>query len=458
MISLSSLLLAAVTYCSPVHIEVSLAGNFGEPRPNHFHGGLDIKTQQEEGKAIYTIGDGYVSRVSVNLGGMGNAIYVRHPDGYTSVYGHLQRFAPGIEALVRKYQYQHQCTDVDIEFDARDYPVTKGQIIALSGDTGASMGPHLHLEIRDNATGNLMDPLEFIPELLTDTVSPKAHALMAYPMEGEGWFCGKTEQQRFDFFDHDLRQEFTAWGKVGFGLYADDYMQGSANPCGIRYTTLLVDGKEVFSSNVHNIPMNDNPQVNIWGDYDYYMDNQQWFMRSFILPGNTLSILKTDATKGIIDFNEEREYQIRYILSDFFGNKTEYPFVVRGVRDSLLLVSDSLNTEGMVRLADKRKSLTVEKEQGPDDMPPEVLPINERRWKEEPVLIFDLRDRQSGIRDYKAYIDDQFVVFEHVKKSSRIICDLRHTPITPNGQERQLRILATDSTGNTATYNTVVVY
>lgn len=458
MLSLSSLFLAVVTYCSPVHIEVSLAGNFGEPRPNHFHGGLDIKTQQEEGKAVYAIGDGYVSRVSVNVGGMGNAVYVRHPDGYTSVYGHLQRFAPGIEAIVRKYQYRHQCTDVNIPLAARDYPVTKGQIIALSGDTGASMGPHLHLEIRDNTTGNLMDPLEFIPELLTDTVSPKAHALMAYPFLGEGMFCGKAEKQRFDFRGHNLRQEFTAWGKVGFGLYADDYMQGSSNPCGIRYTTLLVDGKEVFSSNVHNIPMKDNLLVNIWGDYDYYMENQQWFMRSFILPGNTLPILKTDATKGIIDFNEEREYKLRYIISDFFGNKTEYPFVVKGVRDSILQVSDSQNTDKRGRSALKKNPTVSSKDQGPDSEPPDVIAINERQWKDEPILIFDLRDKQSGIRDYKAYIDGQFVVFEHVKKSSRIICDLRRTPITPTGQERQLRILATDSIGNTATFNTKVVY
>ncbi len=448
---LLNILLAAVTYCAPVKIDVLLAGNFGEPRPNHFHGGLDIKTQQEEGKAVYAIGDGYVSRVSVNLGGMGNAVYVRHPDGYTSVYAHLQKFSPTIEALVRKYQYQHQCTDVDIQLDARDCPVAQGQIIALSGDTGASMGPHLHLEIRDNATGNLMDPLEFIPELLTDTVSPKAHALMAYPMPGEGMFCGKAEQQRFDFNGQDLPEVFTAWGKVGFGLYADDYMQGSHNPCGIRHTTLLVDGKEVFSSNVHNIPMRDNLQVNIWGDLDYYVSSKQWFMRSFILPGNTLPILKADANRGIIDFNEEREYQILYVLSDFFGNKSEYPFVVRGARDSILVVEDSLDTETTA-------GKTVTKEAAPDDVPPDIIPINERAWRTEPVFIFDLRDKQSGIRDYKAYVDEEFVVFEHVKKSSRIICDLRKTPISAYGRERQLHIQVTDSTGNTADYTTTIFY
>ena len=179
---------------------------------------------------------------------------------------------------------------------------------------------------------------------------------------------------------------------------------------------------------------------------------------AFLLPGNTLSILKTDATKGIINFNEEREYQIRYVISDFFGNKTEYPFVVKGVRDSLQQVNDSLNVDKRGRHASKKNSPAATKDQGPDVDPPDVIAINERQWKEEPILIFDLRDKQSGIRDYKAYLDGQFVVFEHVKKSSRIICDLRHTPITPSGQERQLRILATDSTGNTATYNTKVVY
>ena len=187
------IILAAVTYLSPVHFDVSLAGNFGEPRPNHFHGGLDIKTLQEEGKAVYSIGDGYVSRVTVNVGGMGNAIYIRHPEGYTSVYAHLQRFAPIIEAQVRKWQYQHHETDVDITLEATDCPVAQGQLVALSGDTGASMGPHLQLEIHETSTWNMMDPLDFLPDLLTDSIAPKAHAFMAYPVEGQGVFCGKSE-------------------------------------------------------------------------------------------------------------------------------------------------------------------------------------------------------------------------------------------------------------------------
>ena len=182
----------AVAFLSPVHFDALLAGNFGEPRPNHFHGGLDIKTQRQEGKAVYSIGDGFVCRVTKNLGGMGNAVYVRHPEGYTSVYGHLQRFAPAIEAIVKKHQYANQSTDVDITLQATDFPVAKGQLIALSGDTGASMGPHLHLEIHQTDTWNLMDPLDFIPDILNDSVAPKAHSIMAYPLTNQGLVCGQN--------------------------------------------------------------------------------------------------------------------------------------------------------------------------------------------------------------------------------------------------------------------------
>jgi len=447
--SLFSIILAAVTFCSPVKMEVSLSGNFGEPRPNHLHGGLDIKTQHEEGKAVYAIGDGYVSRVSVNLKGMGNAIYIKHPNGYTSAYGHLQKFAPGIEALVRKWQYQHHCTDVNITLDATDFPVAQGQIIALSGDTGNSFGPHLHLEIHRNDNWNMMDPLAFIPDLLNDSVSPKAHALMVYPQPGEGMVCGETTPQRFDFNGNQLKKQITAWGKVGFGLFADDYMQGSTNCYGVRYTTLLVDGKEVFSSDMDNIPVSDNKQVSLWGDYDYYAKNSEWFLRSFRLPGNTLAFFKTDANGGFVQFNEERDYQVKYIISDFFGNKSEYQFVVKGQKDSISVQIDEKQPVSAGKVAGKIKN--------PDE-PPLIIPINQRQWNEQPVLIFDLKGKSSRVTAHEGYVDDQFVLFDYVKKSSRIICDLRKTPVMPLNRERQLKVLATDSAGHTSTYTTTIFY
>ena len=552
------IILAAVTYLSPVHFDVSLAGNFGEPRPNHFHGGLDIKTLQEEGKAVYSIGDGYVSRVTVNVGGMGNAIYIRHPEGYTSVYAHLQRFAPIIEAQVRKWQYQHHETDVDITLEATDCPVAQGQLVALSGDTGASMGPHLHLEIHETSTWNMMDPLDFLPDLLTDSIAPKAHAFMAYPVEGQGVFCGKSEQQRFDFINDIIADSLTAWGKVGFGLYAEDFMQGSYNRYGIRHTALLVDGNEVFSSEIDNIPVSENKMVNVWGDYDYFAKNQQWFLRSFILPGNRLSFLKADKNNGVVNFCQERDYLLTYVLSDFFGNSSRYSFVVMARPDTIrpVEVDDSLQlkmteeneckTEGMelhlpkgallndakvspsarrirngcsdefllarksiplyqkaslslqvregvedteklyiaARKRDRRNELDPEQDKtvfvggsyangwikgeiddigdaffvALDDTPPSIIPLNQRTWTEEPLLLFDLKDNQSGIKGFEGYLDGEFVLFDHIKKSSRIICDLRDTPVVPKGQERQLRLLARDRIGNESVFDATVLY
>lgn len=552
------LLLAAITYISPVHFDVSLAGNFGEPRPNHFHGGLDIKTQQEEGKAVYAIGDGYVCRVSVNVGGMGNAVYVRHPEGYTSVYAHLQRFAPPIEALVRKWQYQHQTTDVDMTLCATDYPVAQGQLIALSGDTGASLGPHLHLEIHQTDNWNMMDPLDFMPELLEDSIAPKAHAVMAYPVKGEGRFCGQDEQQRFDFMGFAIVDSLTAWGKVGFGLYAEDFMQGSDNRYGIRHTALYVDGEEVFSSDVDDIPMSANKMVNVWGDYDYYALNQQWFMRSFLLPGNKLPFLKADRNGGLVTFNQERDYQFTYVLCDFFGNQSKYSFTVTGRPDTIppLVPDDSLvmkmdadqscTFDGMdlkvpegalladVKVAPSSRSrrgglskefvmtqksvplygkaiLRLRLEQEVDDhsklyvsarrrtkkneldeesghklfipgiyhdgwvetevtdlgdafciahdvTPPRIIPVNQREWASQPLCVFDLKDEDAGIADFQGFVDGQFVLFDHVKKSSRIICDLRNTPVEPTGGEHRLQLKARDKLGNQSVFDGVINY
>ncbi len=328
---IANILLAALTFVSPVKFDVSLAGNFGEPRPHHFHGGLDIKTQREEGKPIHAVGDGYVCRVTVSSTGYGNAVYVRHPDGHTTVYAHLQRFAPAIEAKVKKWQYEHHSWAADVPFRATDCPVSQGQVIALSGNTGSSMGPHLHLEFHQTDTWDLYDPLEFIPSLLQDKKAPEVHGVMAYPVAGRGVFCGKVSKTKISPSASDSSR-LEAWGEVGFAINADDYMDGSPNYYGIRRTVLYVDDQEVFRSDVNGIPVNCNRMVNSWGDYDEYRKEKHWYMKSFVEPGNTLPVLHADANRGIVHFNQERDYHIRYELCDFFGNAVTYRFVVKGHR------------------------------------------------------------------------------------------------------------------------------
>lgn len=335
MLIVKLFLLANIIYGSPVNYKILLAGNFGEPRPNHFHGGTDIKTDRVEGKPIFSIGDGYISHVTIGIGGFGNAVYVHHPEGYTSVYCHLQRFVPQLTTMVRKWQYANQSPEGEIRFRPTDFPVAKGQLLAFSGNTGASQAPHLHLEIHDTKTWNMLDPMDFIGNYVKDRVSPIAHAFMAYPQKGQGVFNESSKNQYVNFTSNNLSQEFTAWGKVGFGIWANDYMDDSTNSFGIRHTELYVDGHLVFQSDVNNISIDDNLQVNAWGDYDHYRKNHVWYMKSFLPPGMTLPICSADENHGIIDFNEERRYHLTYILSDYQGNKGEYSFTVVGKKTNI---------------------------------------------------------------------------------------------------------------------------
>ena len=333
MLSLFLSILLSI-YHPPVSSDISLAGNFGEPRPHHFHGGIDIKTDGVEGKAIYAIGDGYVSRVTMGLYGFGNAVYVTHPEGYTSVYCHLKAFSPRIKAALRRYQYQHETSEGDAYFSALECPVSQGQLIALSGNTGNSMGPHLHLEIHDTETWDMLDPYEFIGDYLNDSIPPKVRGLMACPQVGEGVVNGKSEKQIIRVADNQP-PKLKAWGKVGFALWANDYMQNSSNHFGIHETTLMVDSQTVFSAVIDRIPLACNTLVNSWGDYDFWLKTHVWFLKSFAEPGNTLPFLYTQKDRGIIDFNEERDYVLTYILRDYRGNETRYSFTVRGEKSNI---------------------------------------------------------------------------------------------------------------------------
>lgn len=326
-------------YSSPVDYEITLAGNFGEPRPWHFHGGIDVKTDNVEGKQILSIADGYVSRLTVNKYGFGNAVYVAHPDGHTSVYCHLQRFAPQYEALLHRTGKRDT---LSLVLPERQYPVKAGDLIAISGNTGHSTGPHLHLEIHDTETWVMRDPLQFLGHLIADTVAPQAHSFMAVPMRGEGVFNGSQDKQTFGFGQPDtkvqrstfnVQREFTAWGRVGFALWADDYAQGVYHHYGIRHMQLLVDGREVFRSDVDSIPISCQAEVNLWGDYSHWRKNRIWYMKAYREPGMRLPILHTDIHRGIVTFNEERPYRLTFVMRDYQNNQATCHLTVQGLRN-----------------------------------------------------------------------------------------------------------------------------
>lgn len=320
-------------FCSPFDFPILLSANFGELRPNHFHNGLDIKTQGVTGKPIHCIADGYVSRVAVLHGGYGQAIYVTHPNGLTSVYGHVISFAKNIQACVRQYQYAHETFVCDLKFQPGQFPVKKGDIIALSGNEGASAGPHLHLELRRTETGEYIDPMPYFKHLLKDSKAPVGNLIGIYPIPGKGVVNGSSHKKLLAI--GNLKQPVHAWGEIYTGISAKDYMDGTSNFYGVHSVTLYVDSVQVFNSTTDKVLPNENRMINGFTDYEELTRTRRLIMRSYKLPGNRLRLLHTNENRGAVTIDEERDYHFRYVLEDNFGNRRTYQFTVKGKRQDI---------------------------------------------------------------------------------------------------------------------------
>lgn len=332
----ASLLFASgdsLKYCSPFDFPILLSANFGELRPNHFHNGLDFKTKGTVGHPIHCIADGYVSRVAVQHGGYGQAIYITHPDGHTSVYGHIISFAPEVEKYVREYQYENETFVCYLYPEPGRFTFKQGDIIAYSGNEGSSAGPHLHLEIRKTDTDEYLDPMPYFKQWIKDTKAPVANLVGFYPVGGQGVINGSTSKKIFPVAS--LNKPVTAWGKIYTGISAKDYMDGTSNFYGVHSVTLFVDSVKVFSSTTDRVLPDENRMVNAFTDYDEYIRSRRLIMRSYKAPANKLRMLWTGNGTGIIDINEERNYKFVYVLEDNFGNSRSYSFTVRGERHDI---------------------------------------------------------------------------------------------------------------------------
>ena len=332
-----------VTFGVPFDFPLFLSGNFGELRSNHFHGGLDFKTQGKVGKPLLAIADGYISKVTVTAGGYGNAIYITHDNGYTSVHGHLDRFLPEIARLVREKQYREQSFVVTLEFGPEEFPVRQGEMVAYAGNSGYSFGPHLHMEIRTTDTNEPIDPLPFYKHLIADNIAPRATHIMVYgdSREGRVEFAGDSKEvKEVDgkiIFNSQLStfNFISAWGRISTAISANDYMDGTTNNYGVRYVRLYVDDKLVSHSDVDRFSFDEDLLINSWTDYAERRRSGLWYMRSTISENNELRMLHADEDRGWVNINEERDYYFRYELEDLYGNLTTYRFVVRGKRMSL---------------------------------------------------------------------------------------------------------------------------
>ncbi len=336
--------LPAISYndmAMPLKIPLYLSANFGELRSGHFHGGLDFKTQGKEGEPIYSPADGYISRAGISSAGYGNSLYITHFNGYTTVFGHLKNFIPAVADTLRNYQYEQRLFAVDLSFSKEHFPVKKGDLIGYSGNTGYSYGPHLHFELRRTSNNNLLDPLPIFMSRIVDTTPPRATKIKLYPQPGKGVVDGSTQEKIITLTQGRIdNQNVTprVWGRVGFGVSAYDYMDGTTNIYGVRRVDLYADNRLIFQSLVDSFFFDQNKYIDAWTDYAEQSLNGEWYMRSHILPENPLNILWADSLRGILNVTEERIYNMRYELTDLYNNRSIYNFQIKGVREEIFAV------------------------------------------------------------------------------------------------------------------------
>jgi murein DD-endopeptidase MepM/ murein hydrolase activator NlpD len=308
----------------------ALAGSFGEIRGNHFHSGIDFRTNQREGYPVYAVADGYISRLRVQNSGFGQALYINHPNGFTTVYGHLQRFSPKIATIVKDLEYEKKSFEIDEFPDATLIQVHKGEIIAWSGNRGSSGGPHLHFEIRDTKTEETINP-QFFGIIIPDNIPPVIHGLYVYRLNGKT-FNESIPKQAIGITGANGSYKTTApislTGEVGFGIVVTDRHNGLSGTNGVYSIQLEVDGKKVYTSALERFAFEDSKAINSHIDYPTYLNTKRSIQKSFVEPGNPLKIYSGLINSGRINFNDGAAHQLRYIITDSKGNSSVLPFTV----------------------------------------------------------------------------------------------------------------------------------
>lgn len=335
----------------PLGVPMSLAANFGELRPNHYHMGLDIRTQHRENLPVYAAADGYVARISIEPGGFGQAIYINHPNGYTTVYGHLNQFFPALAAYISDQQYRRQTWAIGLQFQPAQFPVKKGDLIAYSGNTGGSQGPHLHFEIRRTAGDVNQNPLLFgLP--VPDHTAPTLQRLAWYDRN-----VGIYEQAPHILPIHPfpIRRGATPkaaagvpavanWStppgliivpttRISFALSAFDTQSGSANPNGIYEAGLFVDDQPVIGFRMNNISYDYTRNINAHIDYKTRETGGPFLQQLFFLSGYPEpSIYGWPAGRrsdGVVRLDDGRVHVIRIVVKDTYGNHSDLGFRVQ---------------------------------------------------------------------------------------------------------------------------------
>ncbi len=319
---------------APVSFRMILSGTFGELRSNHFHSGIDIKTQGVTGKPILAVADGYVSRVSVAPGGFGKAVYIDHPNGYTSVYGHLDHFPDSLARWVRAEQYSQESFTVNLIPDKGQFKVKKGQVIAFSGNSGSSGGPHLHFELRKTESEIPVNPLLFGFDV-RDFTRPTMQRMKIYPVGSNSFINGRSKITEYTLagwgpnYRLNSGDTISLSGTFYFGIDTYDLLNDATNKNGVFAIRLLVDSTERYGHRLQQFSFDESRYINSLIDYDDYTRRKVRFQKTYIAPGNKLSIYETRSKHGLVDFNDGMLHRVQYEVEDANGNASVLTFFVK---------------------------------------------------------------------------------------------------------------------------------
>lgn len=310
-----------------------LSGNFCELRSSHMHAGLDIKVGGVVGAPVHAAAGGYISRIKISWGGYGNALYLQHPNGTTTVYAHLDEFNDRIAKYVREGQYQSKSFDIELFPDKEDLAVKKGEVIGKAGNSGSSGGPHLHFEIRD-ANQVPMDPLKYNFSEIVDNVAPSVRKVALVTLDKDARINGQFGRFEFPVQSNGNRYEVSenirVHGKIGLEIAAFDRADGVRNVYGVTSTEMSFDGEPQLSYLTDKLAFSYAKNIHVFTNYEERYRQDRTFYKMYVDDGNTLPLYKSGPDKGKLLINDEQQHQIDVKLIDHYGNSSSLRISMKG--------------------------------------------------------------------------------------------------------------------------------
>ena len=533
-------------FSAPIDINLILSGSFAELRTNHFHSGLDIKTQGKEGFQTYASAAGYVSRIKISRYGYGKALYIKHPNGYTTVYAHLKKFSAAIEAYVKKRQYQKETFEIELFPKAGTLKVLDKQLIAYTGNTGGSGGPHLHFEIRDPQERPI-NPLMFGFDV-KDTTPPVIYGLFGYPISENSHVGGDTKRVEIRIIkqkDGTYKSEpIIAYGEIGFGIISTDRQDLASNKNGVNNIQTSFNGQKSLEVNLNRFSFDETKHLNRYIDYEFLYNNKKRIQKLFIEKNNPLSVMNAFTNGGALKIENDTYSIYKVFVSDFKGNQSELNIPIRGVYQKL---SDPINRNAKLQNVSATKEIVLQKDNvsiqilkntfyedvdllfevsndtlklhtaliplqksitinfdiskykkedktrlfigsvsrygnklyysptkkrgntlstrtkylgsyslGIDSENPEIRAVNfkNKSWiSNNKYLKVKINDKVSGIKNYRATLNERWILMEYDTKTQLLTYDFEDQTITET--ENNFKIIVTDNVGNSSTFESI---